>query len=193
MSQSDKGVDVEGIGKSFGSVVALRDISFDVGRGEVVALLGPNGAGKTTTVEILSTLTTPDRGRARVAGLRRGRRPCDGAQVDHADRPARGSRRHADRIREPGDVRQAAGFEEVRGQDARPRPAARVRSGTGRRPAGRHLFRRHAPTRRHRLRAGGAPRGRVPRRADHRAWIPAAAKPSGIWSPPSRTPVSRRC
>jgi ABC-2 type transport system ATP-binding protein len=68
MSQSDKGVDVEGIGKSFGSVAALRDISFDVGRGEVVALLGPNGAGKTTTVEILSTLTTPDRGRALVAG-----------------------------------------------------------------------------------------------------------------------------
>jgi ABC-2 type transport system ATP-binding protein len=68
MSQSDKGVVVEGIGKSFGSVAALRDISFDVGRGEVVALLGPNGAGKTTTVEILSTLATPDRGRARVAG-----------------------------------------------------------------------------------------------------------------------------
>lgn len=68
MALSDKGVDVEGIGKSFGSVDALRDISFDVGRGEVVALLGPNGAGKTTTVEILSTLTRPDRGRARVAG-----------------------------------------------------------------------------------------------------------------------------
>ena len=65
---SDLGVQVEGIGKSFGSVDALRDITFDVGRGEVVALLGPNGAGKTTTVEILSTLTTPDRGRATVAG-----------------------------------------------------------------------------------------------------------------------------
>ena len=64
----DHGVAVEGIGKSFGSVDALRDISFHVGRGEVVALLGPNGAGKTTTVEILSTLTKPDRGRARVAG-----------------------------------------------------------------------------------------------------------------------------
>ncbi|CAN1486741.1 MAG TPA: daunorubicin/doxorubicin resistance ABC transporter ATP-binding protein DrrA [Mycobacterium sp.] len=68
MSESDKGVDVEGVGKSFGPVAALRDISFDVGRGEVVALLGPNGAGKTTTVEILSTLTKPDRGRALVAG-----------------------------------------------------------------------------------------------------------------------------
>lgn len=65
---ADVGVDVEGIGKSFGSVDALREISFQVRRGEVVALLGPNGAGKTTTVEILSTLTKPSRGRARVAG-----------------------------------------------------------------------------------------------------------------------------
>jgi len=62
------GVEVVGIGKSFGAVTALRDVSFEVGRGEVVALLGPNGAGKTTTVEILSTLTKPDRGHARVAG-----------------------------------------------------------------------------------------------------------------------------
>lgn len=68
MSESGKGVDVQGVGKAFGSVAALRDISFEVGRGEVVALLGPNGAGKTTTVEILSTLTKPDRGRALVAG-----------------------------------------------------------------------------------------------------------------------------
>ena len=65
---SNRGVDVDGIGKSFGSVAALRDISFHVGWGEVVALLGPNGAGKTTTVEILSTLTRPDSGSARVAG-----------------------------------------------------------------------------------------------------------------------------
>jgi len=68
MSQSDKGVEVEGIGKSFGPVDALRDVSFHVSRGEVVALLGPNGAGKTTMVEILATLTKPDRGRASVAG-----------------------------------------------------------------------------------------------------------------------------
>jgi ABC-2 type transport system ATP-binding protein len=68
MTGSANGVDVEGIGKSFGSVDALKEISFDVARGEVVALLGPNGAGKTTTVEILATLTKPDRGRARVAG-----------------------------------------------------------------------------------------------------------------------------
>lgn len=59
---------VHRIGKSFGSVTALRDVTFEVNRGEVVALLGPNGAGKTTMVEILSTLTAPDRGRATVAG-----------------------------------------------------------------------------------------------------------------------------
>jgi ABC-2 type transport system ATP-binding protein len=68
MLASDKGVVVSGIGKSFGSVVALRDVSFEVDRGEVVALLGPNGAGKTTMVDILSTLTRPDHGGAVVAG-----------------------------------------------------------------------------------------------------------------------------
>jgi ABC-2 type transport system ATP-binding protein len=63
-----KAVVVDGIRKTFGSVVALRDISFEVGRGEVLGLLGPNGAGKTTMVDILSTLTRPDHGRAEVAG-----------------------------------------------------------------------------------------------------------------------------
>jgi ABC-2 type transport system ATP-binding protein len=68
MSETGKGVELEAVGKSFGPVAALRDVSFEVSRGEVVALLGPNGAGKTTTVEILSTLTKPDCGRAIVAG-----------------------------------------------------------------------------------------------------------------------------
>ena len=65
---SDKSVVVSEVGKSFGGVVALRDISFEVRRGEVLGLLGPNGAGKTTMVNILSTLTRPDRGHAWVAG-----------------------------------------------------------------------------------------------------------------------------
>ncbi|MDT5333244.1 MAG: type transport system ATP-binding protein, partial [Mycobacterium sp.] len=68
MPSTSKAVVVDGIRKTFGSVVALRDISFDVRRGEVLGLLGPNGAGKTTTVDILSTLTRPDRGYAEVAG-----------------------------------------------------------------------------------------------------------------------------
>jgi ABC-2 type transport system ATP-binding protein len=65
---SDKSVIVDGVQKSFGEVAALRDITFEVTRGEVIGLLGPNGAGKTTMVNILSTLTRPDRGRAWVAG-----------------------------------------------------------------------------------------------------------------------------
>jgi ABC-2 type transport system ATP-binding protein len=68
MLKADMRVVVDGISKSFGSVHALRDITFEVGRGEVIGLLGPNGAGKTTMVDILSTLTRPDRGRAWVAG-----------------------------------------------------------------------------------------------------------------------------
>jgi ABC-2 type transport system ATP-binding protein len=62
------GVVVDGINKSFGDVIALRDISFAVAPGEVLGLLGPNGAGKTTMVDILSTLTRQDSGTARVAG-----------------------------------------------------------------------------------------------------------------------------
>ncbi|MGQ9408432.1 ATP-binding cassette domain-containing protein [Mycolicibacterium gilvum] len=68
MANTDKAVVVDGIKKSFGAVTALRDVSFDVDRGEVLGLLGPNGAGKTTTVNILSTLIKPDSGRALIAG-----------------------------------------------------------------------------------------------------------------------------
>ncbi len=68
MTRTDKAVIVAGIKKSFGSVAALRDVSFEVERGEVLGLLGPNGAGKTTTVNILSTLIKPDSGRALIAG-----------------------------------------------------------------------------------------------------------------------------
>jgi ABC-2 type transport system ATP-binding protein len=68
MAGAGSAVEVDGIRKSFGSVVALHDISFHVDRGEVLGMLGPNGAGKSTTVDILSTLTRPDRGHARVAG-----------------------------------------------------------------------------------------------------------------------------
>ena len=68
MSSAEPIVVLSEVSKSFGSVTALRDISFDIGRGEVVGLLGPNGAGKTTLVDILSTLTRSDRGRAWVAG-----------------------------------------------------------------------------------------------------------------------------
>jgi ABC-2 type transport system ATP-binding protein len=60
---------VEGIAKRFGKVEALRGIDLQVRTSTVLGLLGPNGAGKTTAVRILTTLLTPDAGRATVLGL----------------------------------------------------------------------------------------------------------------------------
>ena len=61
-------VSVAGLTKSFGKVVAVDGVSFDIARGEVFGLLGPNGAGKTTTISILCTLLRPGAGRATVEG-----------------------------------------------------------------------------------------------------------------------------
>ncbi len=60
---------VEGLRKTYGQTVAVEDVSFEVGEGEIFGLLGPNGAGKTTTVECLQGLRRPDRGAIRVLGL----------------------------------------------------------------------------------------------------------------------------
>ncbi|HLE59773.1 MAG TPA: ABC transporter ATP-binding protein [Candidatus Limnocylindria bacterium] len=59
---------VEGLRKQFGSVIAVHDLSFSVGEGEVFGILGPNGAGKTTTVRILAGLIAPTAGSATVNG-----------------------------------------------------------------------------------------------------------------------------
>ena len=62
-------VEVRDLRRSYGSVEAVRGISFDVAPGEIFGLLGPNGAGKTTTVEILEGLRSADGGTAVVAGV----------------------------------------------------------------------------------------------------------------------------
>ena len=54
--------------KTFGTLVAVDDVSFSVEGGQLVGLLGPNGAGKTTTVSIVAGLVTPDKGEVLVAG-----------------------------------------------------------------------------------------------------------------------------
>lgn len=59
----------EGLVKTFGDVKALDGVDLDVPEGTVLGLLGPNGAGKTTAVRCLTTLLTPDSGRAVVAGV----------------------------------------------------------------------------------------------------------------------------
>jgi ABC-2 type transport system ATP-binding protein len=60
---------VRGLSRSYGEVRAVRDVSFDVERGEVFCLLGPNGAGKTTTVEILEGYRVRSGGEVSVLGF----------------------------------------------------------------------------------------------------------------------------
>jgi ABC-2 type transport system ATP-binding protein len=59
----------EDVQKRFGQVQALGGVSLQIPQGRLLALLGPNGAGKTTLVRILTTLMSPDAGRAEVAGF----------------------------------------------------------------------------------------------------------------------------
>ncbi|TJY43343.1 ABC transporter ATP-binding protein [Cohnella pontilimi] len=60
---------VRGLRKTFGTVTAVDDISFDVRPGEVFTIIGPNGAGKTTTLEMIEGLQTPDAGSISIDGL----------------------------------------------------------------------------------------------------------------------------
>lgn len=62
-------IDVQGLSKHYGSFVATRDISFQVGKGEVVGFLGPNGAGKSTTMRMLTCFLSPTSGTALVEGF----------------------------------------------------------------------------------------------------------------------------
>ena len=62
-------IEVEGLSKRFGDMVALDEVSLEVQQGTVLGLLGPNGAGKTTTIRVLATLLAPDAGWARIGGF----------------------------------------------------------------------------------------------------------------------------
>jgi ABC-2 type transport system ATP-binding protein len=66
MSIAVKMADVK---KSFGSVEAVRSISWEIPAGEIFGLLGPSGAGKTTTLNMVSSLLEPDSGHLQVFGL----------------------------------------------------------------------------------------------------------------------------
>lgn len=62
-------IETEGLTKFYGPLAAIRDVSFQVQKGEVVGFLGPNGAGKSTTMRILTCYMPPTMGVARVDGL----------------------------------------------------------------------------------------------------------------------------
>jgi len=67
-TQDGAAITVSGIGKRFGGLQAVDDVSFDVSVGEIFGLLGPNGAGKSTLIRMLTTLVPPTSGTAVVAG-----------------------------------------------------------------------------------------------------------------------------
>src|SRR3954447_13715788 len=61
-------LEVRGLHKRYGDLVAVHEVSFTAQAGEMVGLLGPNGAGKTTTVSMIAGLLPPDRGEVRIEG-----------------------------------------------------------------------------------------------------------------------------
>ena len=61
-------IEAEGLSKFYGPFAAVRDVSFQVHEGELVAFLGPNGAGKSTTMKLLTGYLAPSEGVARIAG-----------------------------------------------------------------------------------------------------------------------------
>lgn len=64
-----KAIESSGIGKKFGTTQALKDITFDVKKGEIFGFIGPDGAGKTTLFRIITTLILPDEGEMKIMGL----------------------------------------------------------------------------------------------------------------------------
>src|SRR5450631_492053 len=66
---NDMMIEAEELAKRYGETQALAGVDFAVPGGSILGVLGPNGAGKTTAVRILTTLTLPDSGHARVAGF----------------------------------------------------------------------------------------------------------------------------
>ena len=62
-------IEAQGLGKNYGPLIAVKDVSFEVAEGEIFGFLGPNGAGKTTIVECLQGLRQADSGKLRVLGF----------------------------------------------------------------------------------------------------------------------------
>ncbi len=69
ITQPSHTIEVQNLRKDYGNFEALRDVSFEVQKGEILGFLGPNGAGKTTTMRILTGFMPPSSGSARIAGF----------------------------------------------------------------------------------------------------------------------------
>ena len=69
MPSQENAIEVRDITKTFGSIMAVDHVSFEVARGEIFGFLGPNGAGKTTLIRILTTLLKPTSGESKVGDI----------------------------------------------------------------------------------------------------------------------------
>jgi ABC-2 type transport system ATP-binding protein len=69
MASGENAIEVHDITKTFGSIMAVDHVSFEVARGEIFGFLGPNGAGKTTLIRILTTLLKPTSGGSKVGDI----------------------------------------------------------------------------------------------------------------------------
>jgi len=70
-------IEVDGLAKRFGPIAAVRGVTFQVRRGEVLGFLGPNGAGKSTTMKMITGFLTPSEGSCRVCGFDVVRQPIE--------------------------------------------------------------------------------------------------------------------
>ncbi len=66
-------IEINGLGKKFGSLVAVDNLTLEVNQGEIFGLLGPNGSGKTTTINLITGLIRPTAGSVSVLGFDVGR------------------------------------------------------------------------------------------------------------------------
>ncbi|MCK9555227.1 ABC transporter ATP-binding protein [bacterium] len=69
MMLNQKAIEVLNVSKNFGSIPAVKDVSFSLDRGEILGFLGPNGAGKTTTMRLLAGFLSPDSGKILIDGI----------------------------------------------------------------------------------------------------------------------------
>ena len=69
MESHENALEVRNLRKAFGVIKAVDEIEFELKQGEFLTIFGPNGAGKTTLIKILSGLTKPTSGTAKVAGF----------------------------------------------------------------------------------------------------------------------------
>lgn len=83
MNRGQPAPELRSVGRSYGRIVALQEVSLGVEAGEMIGVLGPNGAGKTTLFQLAAGLAAPDRGAVRLFGrdpVRDGPRDGDGLE-----------------------------------------------------------------------------------------------------------------